>query len=216
MTFKDWFFKEFPDFYQDNDVNKNVLGEGTFQRYLRTFGLELDEEMMPYIHNFMEIVDVQKCSEKFLPLIATILGSPPSFNSNNDLYRKVLAYALAVYKIKGTKKSYIIFLGILGLAITFVESTPAKKYTYDDDPIRLYDEEPTPNQYDSECDNCSEYWIGYSVSGGEVDQDILDAAESVLCFLQPINAKFKGWIKMLHFVDNYGDSVGDNFDIQLI
>jgi hypothetical protein len=214
MEFKDWFFQQFPGVYQESDINKNAAGEGTFQRYLQSVGLELDDEIMPYIHNFMNIVDVVECDDKFLPLIAGILGSPPSYGADNDLYRKVLAYIVAIYKVKGTKLSYQILLGILGFTIRIIEETPAQKITYDQVGIK-YDED-VPNKYDSACDNCSGYYIAYNINNQPVDQDLLDLAESVLCFLQPINAEFLGFIYMIDIQDTYNYTLSDEINLQLL
>lgn len=213
MEFKDWFFKQFPEYHQNSDVNKNSQGEGTFQRYLQGFGLELDNEIMPYIHNFMDIVDIEKCDDKFLPLIATLLGNPPSFGPEADLYRKVLSYALAIYKVKGTKLSYKIFLGILGLTISIIEEEPARKTIYDEVPPAKYD---TGKKYDSACANCSNYWITYNLGNEPVDPELLVKAQKVICFLQPIHARFQGWVYSITINDTYTDPLGDEFNLQLL
>lgn len=212
MEFKDWFFRQFPEFYQTSDTYKDINGEGLFQRYLRGYGLELDEEIMPYMRNFIDIIDVSKCDEKFLPLIATILGSPPSVSTDPDDYRKVLAYALAIYKVKGTKRAYQILLGILGLNITVVELVPKRKITYDMPGIK-YD---AGHVYDSVCENCSGYYIGYSLpDNAEVDPALLTQASNVICFLQPINAKFLGFVKTALFTDTYNETITDSFTPQI-
>jgi hypothetical protein len=201
FKFKDWFFRQYPDWHQNNDVNKDTNGEGTWQRYLQVVGLELDEEFIPYMENFLDVVDPFKADDKYLPLIAGILGSPPSIGSN-DLYRKVLANAIAIYKVKGTKTSYEIFFNLLGINISIYEILPKKKITYDQ-PGVIYDASPSLLKYDSFCDYCTDYWIGYSDAADTTDpwvqnvvsQDKLDQVNNIICFLQPIHAKFKGMLK---------------------
>lgn len=208
MEFKDWFFKQFPEVYQSGDSYKDTSGEGLLQRYLRTFGLELDDEIVPYIINFSDIWDYQVCEAKFLPLIATLLGSPPSFDSDADNYRKVLAYAVAIYKVKGTIRAYQIMMGIMGFSIDILFDDPKVKITYDE-PV-IYDEEPDPEQYDSECDYCTDYWIAYNKDNEVADPDILAKLANVICFLQPINAKFQGWILNITLEDIFSSPLADD------
>lgn len=212
MTYRDWFFKQFPDYHQANDSFKDGVGEGLLQRYLRIYGLELDEQVIPYIENFTEIIDVALCDAKFLPLIATLLGSPPSFGSEQFFYRKVLAYAIQIYKIKGTKKSYQMFLGILGFTIQIIEETPKRRIYYDLRNIK-YDQAPDPEIYDSKCDYCSGYWVAYALAANVdaiMPQETLDLITSVLCFLQPINAKFLGLVRLMPIEDTYNTLVQDD------
>ena len=214
MEFKDWFFEQFPEYYQTTDVNVDVNNEGTFKRYLRSFGLELDEQIMPYLRNFMDLIDVKDCDDIYLPMVAQILGAPPSMGSDNAVYRKVLAYAVAIYKVKGTKKAFQILLGILGLTITSIELIPKKKITYDM-PNIIYDATPNPEVYDSVCENCSGYYIGYNIDGG-IDEDLLDKAQSAICFLQPINAKFLGFVRTVQITDNAPFTMGDTIDTNIL
>lgn len=191
MEFKDWFFRQFPEHHQISDTYVDVKGEGLLQRYLRGFGMELDENFLPYIINFTDIIDLEKCDDKFLPLIGTILGNPPSIDGTHGTYRKILLYAIAIYKVKGTPQAYDIFSNLLGITTHIVEAIPLKKITYDDDSEPTYDMEPTAQEYDSECEYCSDYQIAYE---GVVAQETLDSFTKVICFLQPINAKFTGFI----------------------
>jgi phage tail-like protein len=204
MEFRDWFFEQFPEDAQINDSYKNTDGEGLLQRFLRVFGLDLDENVIPFIENFTDIIDYQKCDDKFLPLIGMILGNPPSFGGEPALFRKVLAYAVAIYKVKGTEQAYRILLGILGLKIRILADLPLRRITYDDETNPTYDNGEPDYQYDSECQFCSNYRIAYSYSGDPDDiPDILAKAESAICFIEPINAHFGGWVKMISIEDDY-------------
>jgi len=207
MEFRDWFFRQFPEVVQLEDSYKDSSGEGLFQRYLRTFGVELDEEIVPFITNFSDIWDYQVCEAKFLPLIAVILGSPPSFDGDADTYRKILAYAVAIYKVKGTERAYQILMGILGVTIDIIFVAPKKKVNYDGGFI--YDMEPDPELYDSECEYCTDYWVGYNYNNTHAPQEVLDKMQNVICFLQPINAKFQGFIFTIGLEDTYEYPVSD-------
>lgn len=210
FKFKDWFFRQFPEWHQVNDVNKNDLGEGTFQRYLRGFGLELDEEVMPYLENWLDIIDLTKTDDKYLPLVAGILGQPPGYDNNNSQYRLILAWAIAIYKIKGTKCAFQLLFGLLGYNVHIVEDKPKKRLAYDQ-PIN-YDDDA--NHYDQDCDYCSCYYLAVTDKTDTMDpfvihpipQDKLDALNNIICFLTPINAKFCGFLKSLQVSDVYESS----------
>lgn len=212
MTFKDWFFEVFPQWYQENDTNKNAQGEGLFQRYLQSFGLDLDEHVIPYIQNFLDIQDVLKCDDKFLPLIAELLGSPPSFGQDMTAeYRRLLATIIAIYKVKGTRRSFELYLNILGINLHFMQDLPKKKITYDQPGVK-YD---SGHIYDSTCEYCSKYYLGYIVEPGEeMDPDLTGRAERILCFLQPIQAKFGGWRKVIKLSETTGQ-LEDGHEVEI-
>lgn len=199
--FKNWFFSKLPPYFKDNDSYKNALGEGLLERYLRIFGDELDENTHPYIRDFMEIFDVVNCDEKYLPLISSILGYPPAIDGNNATYRKILAYAVAIYKIKGTKRSYEILLNMLGINLTTIEEImPAKAVTYDLAPYTydqgdLGDGTESETHYDSECDNCGDFYLHYTLQPGVVmDATLQSYVQNIVCWITPINAKYKGLV----------------------
>lgn len=185
--FNTWFFKQLPGYFKDNDSFKDSFNEGLLERYLKIPGGELDDEVVPYIKDFLDIIDIVNCDEKFLPLIGSILGYPPAIDGNNNTYRKILSYAVAIYKIKGTKKSFEILFNMLGMDIVITELVPKKKITYDMDAV-LYDE---THLYDSECDHCGIYNIEYTFQPGfgPISPTILIYINNIINWLQPINAK---------------------------
>lgn len=204
--FKDWIFNQLPRFHKVNDTLRDKNGDGLLKRYLRSMGMELDENFLPYIDNFTNLIDILKINDKHLPALGGILGYPPSINDDNNTYRKILAYAVAIYKIKGTLQSFQILFNLLGLEIKIFEETPKKKITYDI-PV-LYDKD---NTYDQDCDHCSGYWIEFNsvqdpCNGpfNEVDWDAfptLSYINNIICFLNPINAVFKGLIRNYKLCD---------------
>lgn len=207
LIFKDWFFKQFPNAIQETDSYIDGFGEGLLRRYLRAYGVELDEEFMPYITTFVDIIDIESCPDKYLPLLATLLGNPATPDTTPAIYRKVLAYAIQIYKVKGTAESFQLMGNLLGLSLTIVEATPRRRITYDNKPSMVsYDQ---GHIYDSTDDYCSAYWLGYSSTDdttspftqNAISQVTLDKIQRVLCFLQPINAIFAGFIPAARFRD---------------
>lgn len=205
MEFRDWLFNHLPKAYRDKDSYKDPNGEGVLKRYLRLYGLELDENFWPFMNNFIDLIDVMECDDKFLPLIGSILGYPPTINTSTDTYRKILLYAVAIYKIKGTKKSFQILFNLLGLEMDIIEDMPRKKIHYDK-PFTYYDDEW---KYDSHCDYCSGYHIIYNsvndncITGTmyNVPKAVLNSIPNIICFLNPINATFLGLIRRYKICD---------------
>lgn len=193
IYFKDWFFRQFPRYHQVNDTYKNVDGQGILQRYLRVYGDELDQNFVPYIENFLDIIDYIKCEDKFLPLIGSILGYPPSINGLPETYRKILAYCIAIYKVKGNCTSYEILFNIFGMEVEIEMDTPQKKLTYDPFPNITYDEDPTPYRYDSDCEYCTNYMLKVrNINGSPLDPNLLTKIQSIICWIEPINARLLG------------------------
>ena len=202
--FKDWIFNQLPKYHQRTDSYKDVEGNGLLKRYLRVVGMELDEEFISYIDNFTDLVDYIKCDDKYLPLIGSILGYPPSIDGLSTTYRKILANILAIYKVKGTIRSYEMLFNLLGLEVGILEEVPKRAVTYDL-PDRYYDR---GEQYDSHCEYCSGYWILYNSKDdtcnvhNTVDAPLLDTVKNIICFLSPINATFLGMIEKYKVCDD--------------
>lgn len=201
--FKDWLFSRFPDIYTNQDTYIDSNGEGLFKRYLRNFGMELDENIKSYIDNFVTLFDPMQCPTTLLPALSFILGEPISVDNTEATFRKLLKYAVRLYKVKGTIVSYQMLFNLIGLEIAIIEDVPGKPLTYDDDPIVIYDDPTGIKLYDTGCDNCSGYSIAYNASNeplniAAVDSAILAIATSIIPFIQPINAKLDGFIKRLN------------------
>lgn len=219
FSFKGWIFKKFPLRVKQTDPNKDSVGRGTWERYVKNFEDELDAEVYPFIRDFMEIFDIIKTDEKFLPYLSYYLGSPPSVTNDIDTYRKVLSYATQLYRIKGTIKSFQLLFNLYGLDITIKEATPLKAANYDTGII--YDSDPV-NLYDQQCEYCTCYWITYKEVGQpdnntaatdlSVPAEMIELINKIICFIQPINAKLCGVYRKLTFADelelNFEDTPG--------
>lgn len=205
---KDFVFNKLPHYYRDNDTNKDVNGEGVLQRYLQVFGLQIDDELKPFIDGFQILYDVSNVDPKFLQHIGSILGYPPSLNADPELYRKILLYIIQIYKVKGTCMSFKMLFNLLGLQVEIIEDIPRKKITYDLDPeIAKYDhledeDVKDDDRYDSECDYCSGFSLAVNSQDDECNspthtiltQTQIDAIGNIICFLTPINATYHGLV----------------------
>lgn len=207
FNFKSWVVNLFPKYFHDNDSYKNSEGKGFFVRYLEGFGEELDEDIYPFVANFMDLFDTIKTPDRLLGHLSFILGLPPSVDNNFTVYRRVLAYAVRIYKIKGTAKSYELLFNLLGLNIKIQEEIPQTEVAYDSG--FFYDDDKT---YDFDCATCSYYTILYYDPNNplsEVDPEILEKFNLVICFLEPINSKLRGYVRTLYIEDTFDLGIDD-------
>ena len=194
MVFKDFLFNTLPDYYYINDSNKDGNNEGTLQRYLSVLGLELDDEIVPALENFINEMDAETASNDLLNYISDSLGNPPDIFLDEEKYRLILKFIINVYKIKGTKKSYELFFSMLGFNINITEFAPLEKKLYDE-LLLNYDEDGI--NYDMGCETCSEYEILFTSSTNPLsplDQTTLSKLRSIVPFVEPINADLRGLV----------------------
>lgn len=217
--FKDWFFKQLPGYFKDNDTYVDPDGEGLLERYLRNYGMELDEDIKPFIDNFLDLFDATKCNVTLLPNLAFILGLPISIDNTEATYRKVLQYAIQLYKVKGALPSYQMLFNLLGMEITILEDTPQTPVIYDANPVFIYDDSTGIRTYDTDCAACSGYFIAYNSSSDPLNINslppaILVIAQKIICFLQPINATFNGFIKRLNITEPFPITLNESSTVE--
>lgn len=199
FIFRTELMKLLPHFYKERDTNKDTNGQGTLERYLESFGMEIDEELIPQIENFVDIIDPTGADSSFLSHIAYTLGRPPDFFDDEAEYRKLLLTVATIYKWRGTIKSYEAMFGLFGLSIHITEHFPEDVfydmgYTYDAD-----------YTWDQVCQSCVPYDIGYWSLGDdctvpeftEVDSSILDAVAEIIAWLEPLDATLALMVKTL-------------------
>lgn len=206
-SYTTWFMYCLNEYFYSEDTNKDMYGDGTLTRYLSVMGAEIDENVIPYIECFLNMVDAQTTDPKFLNILAEVLGSPPNITYSEEAFRNLLTYIVSIYKIKGTKKSYELFFALLGYDIELVELPPRDKTNlYDDN--GLYD---TNLIYDNDsCQTCSQYDIVLFPRdiNRELTKDIMDRIMRAIELNEPINAKLRH-LKMGY---NFNDDV--RVDIQ--
>ena len=217
--FSDFLFNQFPARYKRDDTNKDIdplnQDRGTFERFLEIFGIELDEEIIPKIEEFLDNIDIITCDDKFINEIAYQLGNPPDIFDLVDDYRRILRYAVAIYKIKGTKASYELFFAILGYLAIITEIQPEEVFR---DTGRIRDDSPILLR-DSNCLPCSDYDISFSSIAGPttpLDQTTLDKLREAIYFVEPINAKLRYLIAALSFSDVAEYCCREDINISLI
>ena len=152
FKFKEWVFKNlFPYYYQKNDTYHDSSGKGILQRFIEVCSQYFDDDIIaddgtqPGLDNIVNLIDVDLTPELFLNYLWEFLGEIPYaygliiqgkeydkdnlrdwlFN-NTDFPqadpRKLLKYAISLYKIRGTDKFYLVLGHFYGFEIELVET----------------------------------------------------------------------------------------------
>lgn len=154
FSFRDFFFGKLPIYYKINDTYKDINGEGLLERYLRIFGLEIDNNIKPKIDNYLDNIDPFTIDPQYLTTLGYTLGSPPDLTGNPNDYAKLIAYIISIYKIKGTLKAFQLLFALLGYNVTITEYPPSQQVYFDDGSLL-----DTGLTFDSGCPCCSDYSI---------------------------------------------------------
>lgn len=140
-NFKDYVFRNlFPYYYRENDTYKDSSGKGILERFIEVCAEYFDNQIMPDIDNLMDIIDVDKTSNEFLNYIwqyfdyipyaygAVITGTTSTSSILNDINqfpkadsRRILKYAISLFKIRGTSDFYRILGRFYGVTIEIEE-----------------------------------------------------------------------------------------------
>lgn len=201
--FRDFFFGQLPAYFKKEDTYVDNAGEGLLERYLRNFGLELDDEVIPPLENYIDEVSPLLANDQFLPHIAYSLGRPPDFFNDITLYRKILHFIIRIYEIKGTERALQAMFGILGFSVSIIPVDDIcvrydSGFIYDNDNPLTTDDEGA--HYDTGCcEPCRRYTLVYNADPclvpfnldpqfQPVSPAILAIFQSILTFLNPIHA----------------------------
>src|SRR6478736_1028349 len=102
--FKDWFFNKLPNYYHINDSYKDANDKGLLQRYLENIGEDIDDNILPFIDNLLDIIDPTKQANtgyKFLNTLAYTVGSPPDIflgdPAQAEKYAKLINHIVSIY-----------------------------------------------------------------------------------------------------------------------
>ena len=142
-NFKAYVFTHlFPIYYKENDTYKDEEGKGILERFIDSCTGYIDDNIMPDIDNFMDLLDVEKTPELFLnyfweyfdyiPYAYGVLtrGEPYTkenvykwLNSSEGFpkadTRKILKYAISLFKIRGTEDFFTVLGRFYGVRFKF-------------------------------------------------------------------------------------------------
>lgn len=195
IKFAEYIFGLFPHYYKQYDSYK-IGGKGLLERFLETLGGELDDETMKFLDEdnneyYLNNLDPLLADINLLPHLMDELSNPPKILTDNTSYRKLLKYIVSLYKIRGTKRSYVLYFELLGFTIDLIEHAPDPIIPYIYDSIFIYDNGVL---YDSVgCIYCSDYSI--IIQGNYViTQAIINQIALIISFNEPINARMLNMI----------------------
>lgn len=203
IRFKNYIFSLFTRYFIEHDTYKDGEDKGILERYMAVFGEELDEEVVNQLQCYLNIIDAQICDKKYLVHIADVLGNPPDIFMDTQIYRNLLTYVVANYKIKGTKAAYELFFSILGFGVTLTE-LPILSEVSNYDTGGIYDIGLSESIYDqTECEPCSEYDIDFYALDSQtpLNRDTIDKLRAVIYFNEPINAKLRKFTTQITIED---------------
>ena len=146
-SFKENLFSFFPNYYKENDTYKDSEGKGILERFIEVCSEYFDTEVMPDIDNFLSCIDVDKTSPVLLNYLWEYFGYIPyayGLITNGEPYtkenlqkwlvnskehypianvRKLLKYAISLYKIRCTSDFYIILGKFYGVQFIVTDPT---------------------------------------------------------------------------------------------
>lgn len=147
FKFLDNFFSFFlPQYYKDEDTYKDINGKGILERFCEVCSEYFDDDVMPDIDNFMDILDVDLTHPLFLNYLWEYLGEIPyaygvlirgtpfteedmeQWITEDRPYptvdpREVLRYAIPLYKIRCTSQFYEVLGRLYNITIDVEEPT---------------------------------------------------------------------------------------------
>lgn len=210
FVFQTFIQDRLPDYFRRNDTYVDNNGDGLLMRYLSIFGDEIDQEIIPTIECYLNIIDAQNCDAQYLTHISDVLGNPPDIFGDDDKYRNLLSYICSVYKIKGTKKAYELFFSLLGFDIDLYE-IPLNDSVLNYDSAGEYDTDMIYDQ--SKCSPCSFYDITFypkDPSNYVFTADLIAKLRAAIKFNEPINAKLRHLTLGIRFNDSMGIKLNDS------
>lgn len=214
--FQDYIFNSLPSYYQNNDTYIDSEGKGILERFIGVCSEYLDKEVMPDIDNFMDCLDVDISNPIFLNYLWEYFGffpyaygvityGKPYTEENLKQWlkedrgyplvdsRKLLKYAISLYKIRGTKLFYEVLGKFYG--VTFNLSEVEEKVTkFSKNPLdggsviydsaSYFDTDNTKFDTKTDCWECvpmvltigiSEgQWIFFSEKDKEIQEELLE------------------------------------------
>lgn len=218
FNLKTFLFSLFPEYYQEKDTYKDSNNQGLLERYLESLGEELDNTTIPALQNFQDLFTVTNTPNNLLPFLGSTLGFPPNLNNDILVYKKVLKYAVAIYKIKGTPASYNLLFNLLNLSCNLT-LLPSPNYNLHDNEV-LCD---TPGTiYDTVCNPCKEYNLTYwnnldnpaIPSIYSIPQADIDALTKIICWVEPIDCKLKELSHGIRLIEGVQPTIGNDVTIE--
>lgn len=204
FSFKKWIFSQLPDYFKDTDTYKNSSNEGLFERYSRVFDYDADDNILPFINDFLDILVPLDTPRKYLPLLAWQLGDM-SQTGTEAIDRRLVAYARSIYRMKGTAISFKALFNLVGLQVySMVEDLSHGRVNYDEQ--ITYDQDE-PALYDTPCPGCIPLTIIYYSPHDfdteppepvDIPEETINLVKRLLCLVIPIDVKLEELVRRIY------------------
>lgn len=122
-----YLYNKLPQVYRNYD-NQELL-----KRFIEVMSEGGYINVLNDTHNIMDLLDVDKCPSKFLPLLCSYYGYEYNLEIPELFQRRLLKYIVDVYKRKGTKSS----IKFIARELTGFESDIIENKDFDEEQIRI-------------------------------------------------------------------------------
>lgn len=114
-------------------VYRNYDDQELLKRFIDIFSEGGYTKVLNETNNIMDLLDVDKCPSKFLPLLCSFYGYEYNLEIPELFQRRLLKYIVDIYKRKGTKSS----IKFIARELTGFESEIIENKDFDDEQIRI-------------------------------------------------------------------------------
>jgi hypothetical protein len=170
------------------DVNKDIEGKGTVERYNDCVSLDFDEQVMPLISDMVaNLLDPFTAYLKFIPYLEAMLGVNFSLFIEEVKRRKFVSLVNKIYDIKGTLPAYQIMIKWLGFDDVYII-----EHESDGGFDSIYPFDSNKRTFDSgSCGTgCREYSIQLEGSI-TLTAEIINQIYEIIKFNEPIDARLR-------------------------
>jgi hypothetical protein len=176
------FQKWFTPYHKANDSYKNANDEGLVERYVQTFGNDIDQNIIPLLDNFLENnINPKGIIDNLLPYREQELGVNLVYDNTIAKRRQILQYWLRLVQIKATKRGYEACLRLMTFENLIIETVDV--ITFFDNPI------PAPG-----CNACYEYDVIVTATRNIINLAIVDAFFNITDWNEPINCHLRNFV----------------------
>lgn len=196
MLFKDIIFSLLGPNEKRIDSHKDAQGRGVFERYMMSYGDDIDTNIVPLIENLNQnTLDVEKLWARYLDYHEQTRGVLPlSFtrgttDANAQLLnrwtrRRILRHIEKLRAVRGTRKGYELLIRLVDRTVQTVGITEVFfENRYDE--TRFDDNKPFDT---SICGQCAQYSISIVSDGSAMPPSLLLVSiRSIILFNQPID-----------------------------
>jgi hypothetical protein len=186
MLLEDRFFELYDTYTQQSDDGSVVNGRGLFERMHRMLGNDADTDILTPLTAIPGVlINPYEALARFVPYLENSLGLTLLISDSIADRRKVVSFAIRLYQIKGTIRSYEVVFKLLGFdSVTITELFDNDTW---DSPLTLDDDD---RRFDNTCSPCSAYTLDLTGTFPLTD-DLRRRVFVALRFVEPINARLR-------------------------